>query len=237
MPILSRYDPQVRYRQKAQQRLSLVTGFFIIGLLCAAIGYGFGYQSARMDDNAARAALKTVQDERDKLQQTMTNLLASSHSANLRYQQIEAQLQSELPQEGPMRDIVGQIRAQLEAGIAPDRLATVIRTLSPPRTCTDPETRRFIVATTKDQQGGDNNRAVGTPAKTKDGKDESWYDPTATITLSLDWTSPEGPRTVERQGTLPLSQTAVVGNHEYRLTFSEGAKSFLKVTFDQCDYP
>jgi hypothetical protein len=223
-----------------------MTGLALTGLVCGAIGYGIGYQAARVDRAALNESLAVVAAERDKLQVTVTRLLADSHSANVRYQQIEEQLQSELPQEGPLKDIVRQIRGQLQAGVDPGRLASVVQTLNPPRNCADPETRRFIVQTSKNASGGAalllaegaiSVQAVGEAAKTKDGKDEAWYDPSAPVALAFTVRPRAGadPQTFERKGNLPISQVTSVGNREYRMTFSEGARSFIKVTFDVCD--
>jgi hypothetical protein len=247
MAIISRYDPRTRYRVRSQQRLSLLAGLGLTGLVCAAMGYGVGYYAARGDDRSANAELLAVTAERDKLQQTVTRLMASSHSANVKYQQIEEQLQSELPQDGPLKDIVAQIRGQLDSGVAPDRLATLIRTLAPPQNCTEPDVRRFIVETPKNK-GVDNSmiladgaivvRASGDPAKSRSGTDEAWFDPLRPVTLTFQARDAvDGTAPITRKNILPMSQVMVVSGREYRMTFSEGAKSFLKVTIESCDYP
>lgn len=247
MAILSRYDPRTRYRLRSQQRLSLLAGLGLMGLVCGAVGYGMGYYSARGDDRAMNAEILAISAERDKLQQTVTRLMADSHSANIKYQQIEEQLQSELPQDGPLKDIVSQIRAQLDSGVAPERLATLIRTMAPPQNCTDPEIRRFIVETPKNK-GVDNSmiladgaitvRASGDPAKTRSGEDEAWYDPLRPVALTFQARGAAADAApIMRKNILPISQVMVVAGREYRMTFTEGAKSFLKVTVESCDYP
>jgi hypothetical protein len=246
MAIISRYDPRTRYRAKAQRKMSLLAGLGLTGIVCAVVGYGVGYQFARMDERSLNTELVTLTAERDKLQQTVTRLMADSHSANLKFQQIEEHLQSELPQDGPLKDIVAQIREQLDAGVSPDRLASVIRTLSPPQNCTDPETRRFIVETTKNKnadhsmilaEGAIVIRAVGEAAKSKTGEDEAWFDPTRPVALTFGPRGGDPQSVITRNAILPLSQVMVVDGREYRMTFSEGAKSFLKVTYESCDYP
>lgn len=243
MPIL-RYDPRTRYRQKNQQRMSLLIGLAMTGLVCGIIGYGIGYQSARMDQGAMSTSLSALEVERDKLQQTVTRLMADSHSANMRYQQIEEQLQSELPQEGPLKDIVRQIRGQLQAGVAAERLADLVKTLNPPANCSDPEARRFIVQTKEGRapenalllaEGAIAIQAIGQAARTQGGKDEAWYDPSAPVKLVFTIKKTAGDEKIERQNNLPISQVLTAGNREYRMTFAEGARSFIKLTFDVCE--
>ena len=151
-----------------------------------------------------------------------------------------------MPKDGPLKDIVRQIRGQLDAGVAPDRLATLIRTLNPPKNCSDLETRRFIVETPKNKgldhsmilaEGAIVIRAVGDAAKSRTGEDEAWFDPMRPVTLTFESRGAPPESAVTRQSILPISQVMVVDNREYRMTFSEGAKSFLKVAYERCDYP
>jgi len=244
--VFSRYDPRSRYRNRSQQRAATLAGLLMFSLIGAGVGYGIGYQSARIDLSKIRGELESVVRERDDLRNTATKLMADSHSANIKYQQIEDQLQTELPQEGPMKDIVGLIRDQLQSGVDAERLAGVIRTMSPPRNCTDPEIKRFIVQTPKNMatvnsttiaDGAISITAVGEAAKNKSGKDEAWYDPARPVTLNFEWRGKDGPEKIERRNNLPISQVVVVDKKEYRMTFTDGAKSFIKMSFDSCDHP
>ncbi len=246
MPVVSRYDPRTRYRQRAQQRLSTFAAFGLMAFVCGVIGYGVGYQTPRFQVAAVQRQLSTVEAERDQLQQTVTHLMADSHSATVKYQQIEEQLQSELPAEGPMKDIVAQIRGQLQAGVPANRLAELIKTLSPPKNCVDSETRRFIVQTPNAKSsdsgvvlggGAITIKAMGDSARGKDGAVETWYDPSRPVQLVFSWVESGETKTIERKNNLPISQVIVVGNREYRMTFAEGVKSYMKLSYDSCDYP
>ncbi len=246
MPVVSRYDPRTRYRHRAQQRMSVFAAFGLVAAICGAIGYGVGYQAPRFQVAAIQTQLIAVEAERDQLQQTVTRLMADSHSANIKVQQIEEQLQSELPSDGPMKDIVTQIRGQLQAGVPADRLAEMIKTLSPPKNCVDPETRRFIVQTPNAKSsdvgvvlggGALTIKAMGDGARGKNGTVETWYDPSRPVALSFVWMENGASKTIERKGNLPISQVVVVGNREYRMTFAEGVKSYIKLSYDSCDYP
>ena len=46
-----------------------------------------------------------------------------------------------------------------------------------------------------------------------------------------------GGKSVKAEGTLPLHRSIVAGDNEYRFTFLPGARGFLSVTADRCDYP
>ena len=45
-----------------------------------------------------------------------------------------------------------------------------------------------------------------------------------------------GKQTV-KESLLPIQQSLVVGNKEYRFTVAAGERSFMSVTSDSCDYP
>lgn len=243
---ISRYDPRYRYRQRSQQRVSLMLGLALMGLISGGVGYAVGNQAARSERTSLQNEMSALNAEHARLQKTVTRLMADSHSANVKYQQIEEQLQSELPQEGPMKDIVAQIREQLTAGVDPERLASVVRTLNPPKNCTDPDVRRFIVQTEKSKaadntlliaEGAISVKASGEAARGKQNQQEAWYDPSRPVTLNFAWQDETGPQTLERKNNLPISQVIVAAGREYRMTFSPGAKSFLKLTVESCDYP
>jgi hypothetical protein len=240
------YDPRSRYRHRNVYRFTIISSVLLIAVVGGSIGYGLGYQSAFVESARLESDLKTVTSERDRLRTLVNQLMADNHNVNMKYQQIEEQLQSELPQEGALKNIVSQIRDQLNAGVDPKRLGEIIHTLAPPKNCIDPETRRFIVQVDPQKESaspllladsGIKIEAVGMPARNASGSAEAWYDPSSQISVKIEYDGEGQKEKIERKNVLPFSQVLISKGREYRLTFAEGAKSFLKVTFDSCDYP
>ena len=74
----------------------------------------------------------------------------------------------------------------------------------------------------------------GQSARDGAGDSEGWFDPTAPLTLRI--TPQDGKETVIT-GVLPLHQSVVVDNTEFRFTAAAGARSFIEITSDRCAYP
>jgi hypothetical protein len=140
-----------------------------------------------------------------------------------------------------MMDLVS---TQLQAGVDESRLTFLINSAQNPRTCDNkPKTKRFIAQTpfykgANDSVGFHNNTvtvtAVGEAAVNAAGQPEGWYDPAKPVTLRV---AIIGGEISEKAGKLPLQHAVVVGKNEFLLSAVAGAKGFVKVTADRCDYP
>lgn len=240
---IGRYNPRSRYRERASKRMNMV----VISALLAGSFIGFGFwmgrqhavfqiESLKKETDRAVADAKTMQDE-------LTKVRADAQTANSRLEQLQQQYDQELPKEGPVRELVQLVNKQLQAGMSPDRLSFVIRSVRPPRNCSDPQTKRFMVRTPAYNgpdsvasigEGAIGVSGIGASARNKQGQMEAWYDPTQPVTVTFKGAGGE----IERKtGNLPLQHSQIAGGREYRFTLSEGEKSFIKVTFDSCDYP
>ncbi len=239
---ISNYDPYARYRNRASQRFMRFLSFVAIAVVFSATGFVIGRQTAMENAVATKSQLESMTQQRNALQDGMTKLRAESQTASLRFQQLQDQLNKEIP-DGPMRELVNLVRKQIADGIDPLRLGYLIRSARPPANCTDPETKRFVV-TTPAYKGQDSNISLadggvvitgsGVSARNPKGEPEAWFDPAQPVTLEF---APRGADKQVKKGVLPLSHSVVLGDREYRLTFSEGSRSFIKATYDSCSYP
>ncbi len=239
---LSSYNPSDRYRQRSHGRImAFVRALFFV--VCAGVfGFWLGGVSGNQEFIALQAERDVLRKQRIQLQQDLTQIRAESQTASLRLEQLQRTYKEVLP-EGPVRELMGLVKQQLEEGMDPERLSLAIRSARPPRNCSAVETRRFVVSTPA-YQGPDSKISVaenmititgsGTSARNEKGQPESWYDPSKSIHLVFSLTDN---KTQPVKGALPLHHSVVVGTREYRFTISEGAKSFAKVTFDSCDHP
>lgn len=240
---IGRYNPHSRYKQRAANRVNRIVMTLL--MLAALMGFGFwmGRQHAVFQIESLKKDAENARADADKMQDELIKVRAESQTANSRFQQLQTQYEQDLPAEGPTRELVQMLRKQLEDGMSPDRLALLIRSARPPRNCSDPSTKRFMVKTPA-YTGPDSAAAIGEGAVTvsgigassrnNDGQQEAWYDPSQPVTVTF---KIAGAELEKKTGTLPLQHSLIAAGREYRFTLSEGEKSFIKVTFDSCDYP
>lgn len=239
--MLSNYDPHSRYRERAMQRVSNAIAMVIVIIMSAGVGLWFGKQFAAQNQISLGEQVESLSRQNTELQDSVTELRAEAQTANTRYEQIRAEYESQIP-EGPMQDIIKLVREQLGQGMAPERLAFLIRSARPPTGCTEPETKRFVVATPA-YKGPDSMVSVaddivlvsgnGESAKNDKGQPEAWYDPAQSVSIRFK----NGEIVETKKGTLPLRHSIIADGREYRFTIEEGSRSFAKVVYDSCAYP
>lgn len=239
--MLNTYNPNNRYRNRAMQKMTSAASMIIVIGLSASVGFWMGKQYGAETQISLRDQVKQLTNERNVLQQNVTELRAEAQTANTRYEQIKAEYNAVLP-EGPMQDLTRLVREQLTQGMAPERLSFFIKSARPPTDCTEPETKRFVVSTPT-YSGPDSSVSVadgsvlitgkGGSAFNRAGQAEAWYDPSQAVSITFRANGQEE----AKQGNFPIRHSIVVGNREYRFTIEEGAKSFAKVVFDSCAYP
>lgn len=240
---IGQYNPRSRYRDRAIQRFNKVILFCVAMGACFGFGFFIGGQNAVVQNGTLKMEVEDMSGKLETLQDELTTVRAEAQTASSRLEQLKNLYEKEMPQEGPLREIVEMVRKQIEDGMAPERLAFVLRSARPPRNCSDPSSKRFIIKT-PEYKGSESAVIVGegavviigtgTSAKTKDGKLESWFDPTQQVNLTFKNSSGESER---KSGILPFQHSVISKGKEYRFTLAEGEKSFVKVTFDSCDYP
>lgn len=236
------YDPYNRYRKRNVQRFA---GFAVV-LLCmiaaAALGFFLGRQHVFKDEIVMNSQVDALTLEKQELENTVTELKAEALTATTRYEELQKTMAETMP-EGPVQDLIMLVHRQIADGMDPERLAFLIRSARPPRNCTEPETQRFVVSTPAYKgpeskasiaEGGIAIKGHGVSARNAKGAPEAWYDPSKAVTL--DFVLKDG-RAESKKGVMPIHQSLVIGDKEYRFTVTEGARSFAKVTFDRCDYP
>lgn len=234
------YESGSRHRRKRRNRTVMFTVFLIIAI--CAFCYWWGGENVRTSELAYKQQALKLQEERAGLDQTITSLRSEIESAQVRYQQLETKYREDVPQ-GEFRQLTDLLQKQLKGGIKADRLAFLIDSARPPRNCTEPQVKRFVMKTPvySGPQGAVSfgNGVVtvageGTAAVSASGQPEAWYDPGKPVKIIF--TEIGGKQTV-KEGLLPLQHSIVVGNREYRFTIAAGERSFISVTSDSCDYP
>ena len=239
---VSSYNPQSRYRRRNSERMSA----FLVVLITLGIAFGLGFwmggQNAGRQERVLKTEVEDLLNQRETLQDEVTEARAQAQTAQKRYEQLQATYEETLP-EGPLRDLLVLLRQQIKEGRSPERLEFLIRSARPPRNCTEPETKRFILSTPAYDgpesrvslaSGALTIKGSGQSAVNAKGLPEAWFDPSKTV--KIQFLAKEG-ESRTKSGVLPVRHSMVLQGREYRITVAEGARSFAKVTFDSCDYP
>jgi hypothetical protein len=217
-----------------------------LALIVAAGAYSYriGTQLAEREVVKAEERIAELTEEVAGLQQQSAALATDLAKARETIAAWQARYEREVPT-GFVRDMMALVKEKLEAGADEERLAFLVAAADKPRVCDEqPETKRFIVSTQL-QSGGANDAvsfgdgaitvtASGEAATDADGNLEAWYDPEKPLTVRF---THLGGKTVTAEGTLPVHHSVVAGDDEYRFTALPGARGFLTVTADRCDYP
>lgn len=237
---LGGYNPYDRYRSRSIHRFAMSLVIVAIVFSSMAVGFWLGRQRSAEDVMAIQEEAEAMRQQTTSMQETLTQLRADAKTAELRYKQLQEQYAQEIPEQH--RALIALVRKQLAEGMDPQRLAAVVREASPPKNCTEPEIKRFVVATPAYRgpntgvsvaDGGIVIKSTGVSARNDKGDPEAWYDPGQPVELVFELASGE---VQKKTGVLPLHHAVAVEEREYRFTFSEGARSFIKITFDSCDY-
>lgn len=241
--MIDRYNPYSRYRQRSRQRFYSFVFLMITLFFAVMVGYWFGGQGYSAQIKSQQRQITALEQDTESLRNDLTQALTKKEEADLRYQSLQKEMEALVPSQGPLRELLDLLKVRLEEGASPERLSFVIRSARPPRNCTDPETKRFIVATPS-YKGPDSVislddgmaviTAKGESARNSDGQPEAWFDQGQPITVSF---KKFGGEVETKTGILPITTSMVIKDREYRFSLSAGAKSFLRVTFDSCDYP
>ncbi len=238
---LGNYNPHTRYKERAAQRLASTLGWMAVILISVLIGFWMGKQFSAQNLITLKNEKIALTEERDNLQKQVTELVASAQTANVRYEQLQEEVETVLPA-GPVQDLLKLVREQLDEGMDPQRLSFLIRSARPPTGCVDPESKRFVVDTPANQgpdslvnvaEGAITVKGSGVSAQNEKGEPEAWYDPAKSVVISF---TTDG-KTETRKGILPIKYSIVTKGREYRFTIEPGARSFAKVVFDSCAYP
>lgn len=236
------YNPNARYRQRSQRRaFSLVFTVFFFTLI---FGAGFWIGMVRSDQSAyiLNSDKQTLERQYQELQNEITQVRAEAQTANVRLEQLKASY-NEILSNGPLQDLVTLLKKQLEGGVDPKRIEAVILSARPPKNCSEPKSRRLLIVT-PNYKGPESRISMeagliavwgeGTAAKTEGDGTEAWFDSSKPVKILF---HPKGGAVTHKEGVLPLYHSLVIGEREFRFTVAADAKSFVKITYDSCDYP
>ncbi len=239
---LGLYDSERRYRRRVWTGFIKFILFILFVLGIGLFAYQMGIEQLKGRDAGLRDEVTQLARQKGELDLFVSQLREAARTAEAHANDLEQQLQREVPR-GDLAQLMQTLKERLDAGVTPERLAFVISSAQNKRNCQQPETKRLQPSTQIYKSpnrsasfAGGTITVIGEGQSARDGAGDSegWFDPTAPMTLRL--TLQDGKETVIT-GVLPLHQSVVVDNTEYRFTAAAGARTFIEVTADRCSYP
>ena len=232
-------------RRRRQQALWRVLRFmFGVGTVLGVgiYGYQVGVSASQTRSEQLEADLARFQRANLDLRDRVAEASARSAEAAVALERMREQYATEVPS-GVVADLLEHVRAQLSAGVEPQRLAFLITAAGLGDSCDGaPVTKRFMPRTPISTGPWsfvrfDDRITVtgeGESARSEAGLPEAWYDPAKPIRLAfqrLDGTS------TSIEGIVPFTYQMVAGGNEYRFSVVRGEARFVEVTAQACALP
>lgn len=239
---LGRYDYERRYRRRV---LSGVGKFGLMAAVVLGVGlfaYQMGIEQLKGRDVTLREEIAALSRQKAEFELLATQMQHAARTAESRSAELEIRLQREVPT-GDLARLSQLVAERLKGGLDVNRLAFIISQAQAQRNCQPADSKRFTLTTpllkggargTTFSNGAITVTGEGQSAHNAQGNPESWFDPGQPVTIKI--TGIGGKSTVAT-GVLPLHQSLVIDNNEYRFTFAPGQRSFVDVTADRCAYP
>lgn len=215
--------------------------------LALAVGVGVGFYAHNVGKDLALEQVKELNEHLTeeietsaKLRSEIAGLQAALGAERDKVDMWRARYEKDVPTEIEM-PILAAVRARLEAGVTPERIATVVSIARDDVACESlGESKRFFVNNEISRGANDSvtfaNGTItitgdGTAARNANGQPEAWFDADAPVTVNFVHL---GGEVSQVTGLLPLHNSMAIGDVEYRFTAVAGGRSFVRVTGQKC---
>lgn len=234
-------DPRRRRRRQAISRVLRFTFGALAVLGVGLYGYQVGISANQARSEQLEADLERLQRTNLELRDEVALVSKRSAEAGAALQSMRERYAAEMPR-GEAAELLQKVRAQLAAGVEPERLAFLIEAAGQETCASAPVTKRFMPRTpiSTGPRGFirfDERIVVtgdGESARNEAGLAEAWYDPAKPIRLqfrSLDGS------TTSIEGIVPFTHRMAVDGREYRFSVVRGEHRFVEVTAQACALP
>ncbi|MBX9635108.1 MAG: hypothetical protein K2X44_09020 [Magnetospirillum sp.] len=217
--------------------LKLLKFVMFVALIGATGFYAFqvGQKLALEEVAAARQEIERLTASESALQEQSARLQNELDETRKRADEYQGKYAQVAPSDD-VRELMAHLRAKLDAGIDSKRLAFVIANAERPKRCSGESTKRFMVKTAKFDGAATWVRFAELITVTAEGTGsgaEQAFDADKPVTVHF---TTIGGKDSQVVGKLPLQHSMVVKGAEYRFTIAPGAKGFVDVTGDRCEY-
>jgi len=231
-----------RRNRRGQQQswhiwLKLFKFALFVGIIGAAGFYGYqvGQQLVMEQVVEARAEIERLTTSEAAAREQAAKLETELADTRKRADEYQAKYAQVAPTE-EMRELTAQLKAKLDTGLEAKRLAFVIANAQRPTRCGGEATKRFMVKTAKFDGASTWVRFADLITVSAEGTGaggEQAFDAYKPVTVHF---TAIGGKDSQVTGKLPLQHSMVLKGGEYRFTIAPGAKGFVEVTGDRCEY-
>jgi hypothetical protein len=230
-----------RYRQR--NRESLIRTMVTLCLIGTALtcGYLFGQQRTIVAHDQMKSMMQDMQKRAHHSESAMINLRSQNETLSIELKQLKDLYNVQVPT-GDMQILVDLLKEQLNKGMSVTRLSQIIKATRPPQNCSPTQSKRFILSTPAYEgpeskitfaEGTIAISGYGEATINPRGEKEAWFD--AGKKVRITFSQPGGVQEI-KEGILPFQHTIIRNDKEYRFSISQGPRSFVAVTSDNCDY-
>jgi hypothetical protein len=242
----SGYGSRFERRRRDRWRMAMLR-LTIYGAVIGAISYWaytMGGEYTQRRNRALKEQMSVLAEENERLRVEADAAVGARIAAEERAASFQRRYRTEVPQ-GAVREIMDAMRARIEEGITPARIAHVVGAVQNETGCRDEVANRRFIVQTPISNGSNSSvsfadnlvtvTGAGISARDSAGNAEAWFDPVQPVTIAF--TLPGGEQTVA-EGVLPLHHSVVLDDEDHRYTVTASqARGFVTVTEQMCDYP
>jgi hypothetical protein len=232
-----------RRSRRGQQSWHIWFKLFKLAVLVGAIGASgfYGYevgQRLSLEEMAGlRLEIERLTTSEAAQRDEVTKLQVALEDTRKRADDFQAKYEQVAPSD-ELKEVLALVRTKLGSGLDLKRLAFVISSAEKPHHCGEAATKRFMVETPTFHGGSTWVRFADLITVTAGGIGgnngaDQWFDPDKPVTVKF---TVIGGKEAQISGKLPLQHAMVVKGGEYRFTVSAGARGFIEVTGDRCEY-
>jgi hypothetical protein len=247
--VLGQYEYEQRQRRLVVLRVAKILVAVVVVASVGMFSYQYAFERVKGRETKREQDIQALTQQVTGLEIAAEQLQQTVRKADARVHELEAKLAHDVPS-GDRARLFEALNERLEAGVHPDRLAFVIRNARMPTNCSVTENKRVVVATSARLRSATRTVTVGgglltltaegEPVRDRSGSSEGWFDPARPVTINISPVAKEQPAVIPPQqasGVLPLRNSVVTGNREVRLSFKAGARSYIDITVETCDFP